>query len=131
MKKPLVFNLALLALAIGFLSGIWFSRHFSDLADRDLQISGQVDKADVTLRALNLLRESSTNTEPFLEIQLDDEIVSLGRLIANTPVSERRESDLLMLRKLKDYRTKFPHKSEQPEMDNKIAQAFAVLDEKH
>jgi hypothetical protein len=126
-----VFNLVLVALALGFLTGAWFIRHFSERTERYLEMARQEDRADIALRALNHLRASSTNAVPFLEIQLDDATVSLGHLLAEMPASERDQTALLMLGKARDYRAKFPHKSEQPGLDEEIAHTFTLLDEKH
>jgi hypothetical protein len=135
MKKPSTPSLVLIALVLGlfagFQCGMWTHRHFSAPIERDLRMRGQEDRADIALRALNLLRAGSTNAAPFLENQLDDAIVSLGRVLTESPASERGQSDLLMLGKARDYRAKFPHKSGQPGVDEGIAQAFAILDEKH
>src|SRR5262245_12305692 len=117
MKKSFAFSLALLALAIGFYCGVLFSRHFSDPIEHGLQIDQQTDRADVALRALKLTRAESTNTMASLETELDVSTVLLGGLLAETPARDRRQADLLMLEKIRDYRAKFPHKSEQPGVD--------------
>ena len=120
-----------LGLGGGFFSGTWTHRHFSDQIDLDARIAEQTHNADVALRALKLLRAGSTNTVPFLEVELDDATVSIGRLVHQTPVAQRGVLELPMLAKIRDYRTTFPHKSEQPGLDEEIAHAFTFLDEKH
>lgn len=131
MKKSILLNLTLVALGAGFLCGFWSSRHFSDPNERGLEMDRQTDKADVALRALKGLREGNTNTMPFLENELDVSIVLLGAMVAETPVRERGQTELQTLGKIRDYRAKFPHKSNQPGFDEEIARAFSILDEKH
>jgi len=130
MKNSLAFNLMLLTCVVGFGGGLWFSRHFSDPIVHKLQIDGQTDRIDTDLRALRFIREGSTNTVPFLEGQLDDAIVSLGDVVVSPPTSEPDRLALAMLQKGRDYRTKFPHVSGQPGLDEKIARTFAILSEK-
>src|SRR5437588_10955037 len=97
MKKlsiPSVVLIALIiALGVGFQGGMCTYRHFSDGIERQLKIRMQLDKADVALRALKQLRDGSTITVPFLETQLDDVLVLLRHLIAETLAGERGESE--------------------------------------
>ena len=134
MKKLSVPTLVVIALVVGlgcgFQTGWWAHRHVSDPIQHDLELRVQLDEGDTVVRTLKLLRDGSTNTVPFLEAQLDDVVLGLGRLMAATPKTERGPSELLMLGKIRDYRVKFPHKSGQPEVDVGIAEAFSVLDEK-
>ncbi len=134
MKKPSKSSLVLIALAVGlgggFQAGWWMSQHHSTPIERDLKLRVQVDRADIALRALKQLRDGSTNTVPYLETELDDIIVSLGRLIADTPAGERGQTELLMLGKIRDYRAHFTHVPEHASFDAKIAHAFSILDEK-
>src|SRR5437868_4621114 len=97
MKKSFTFSLALLALAIGFYCDVVFSRHYAAPIEHGLQIDQQTDRADIALRALNQLREDSTNTMASLETELDVSTVLLGNLVAETSARERRQTDLLML----------------------------------
>ena len=134
MKKFSIPSLVVIALVVGlgcgFQAGWWTHRHFSDPIQHDLQLRVQLDEGDTVIRALKLLRDGSTNTVPFLETQLDDVVLELGRLVVATPKTQRGPSELLMLGKIRDYRARYPHKSGQPGVDERIAQAFSILDER-
>ena len=127
MRKPSTVTLVLIALVVGLGGGFqvgWrLLSHFSERTHHGLEIRAQEDKGDAVLRTLKLLRADSTNTVPFLESQLDDVVITLGPLAA--------ESHNLMLGKIRDYRSKFPHSSSQPGVDSKISEVFSKIDEKH
>ena len=131
MRKSAALSLVAIALGGGFFGGVWLSRYSSDSIERSRQLRGPEDKADVALRALRLLRDGGTNAGPFLEIQLDDAIISLGELVASKPASQRNQLDLKLLGAARDYRARFPHKSKRAGVDAEIAQVFAMLDELH
>jgi hypothetical protein len=130
MNRMRVFNLLLMALGIGFLGGALFMRHLSERTEYLLELARQEDNADISLRALRHLNEDTTNTEPFLQVQLDNAIVGLGRLVEEVPAPERDKTAMLMLAKIRDYRARFPRKSQQPGLDEEIARSFGMLDEK-
>src|SRR5512139_3845821 len=118
MKKLSMPGLIMVALVVGlgcgFQAGWWTHRHVSDPVQHDLELRVQLDEGDTVVRALKLLRDGGTNTVAFLETQLDDVVLALGRLVVATPKTERGPSELLMLGKIRDYRVKFPRKSGQP-----------------
>jgi hypothetical protein len=135
MKKLSTFTVFLIAVAVGLGGGFqlgWRIRtHFSDKTQHDLEIRAQEDKGDAVLRTLKLLRADSTNTVPFLESQLDDVIVMLGPFVTQPSArGEGWKSPNLMLEKIRDYRTTFPHTSAQG-LDDRMVKIFSSLDEKH
>jgi hypothetical protein len=93
MKKFSIPSLVVIALVVGlgcsFQAGCWTHRHFYDPIQHDLQLRVQLDKGDTVVRAPKLLRDGNTNTVPFLETQLDDVMITLGRPVAATPKGER------------------------------------------
>ena len=122
-KPALVLWALVIGMGGGYLLGWHFRSRFADEAERRLEISIHEDKGDAVLRALKHLRADSTNTVPFLESQLDDVVLGLGPLSA--------ESQSLMLGKIRDYRSSFPHTSSQPGHDKRIAEILTKSDEKH
>jgi hypothetical protein len=93
------------------------SQHYSDLG--------------VTLAILQRLRDGRTNQAyELLEGRLDTDIVGFVRSYRELPVSAREQPGLKALGWTRDYRTKYPFKHRYPEVDEGVADAFKILDER-
>jgi hypothetical protein len=128
MSKRAAIILAFVALVVGILAGGWgLGLFYSRLTGR-LIIGQLTSEAVMNVAELKMLRAGgSTNAVELLEIRLD------GDLIGLTPfLTDRREFDsdptyAKAIQKVKDYRTKFPRKSDSPELDAGTVKAFDLL----
>ena len=93
------------------------SRHYSDLG--------------VTLNILQRLRDGRTNQAyELLEGQLDTDIIGFVRSYRELPGSAREQPGLKVLGQARDYRAKYPFKHRYSSVDEGVADAFKILDEK-
>jgi len=93
------------------------SQHYADLG--------------TTLIILQALRDGHTNrVYGLLEGQLDADILGFVASYRQPPPSAREQPGLKVFRLARDYRAKYPFKFEYPIIDEKVADAFKILDEK-
>jgi hypothetical protein len=121
-----------LFLALAFVSGFataayWFTS-LSDETEHRLKIRGLQDMADITRRSLEGMRSGNTNTLQFLEGEYDATIAVLGRDLIETPQKKWNQGVLTTLELAKNYRAKFPRKSGMPDIDQKVSEAFSLVD---
>jgi hypothetical protein len=93
----------------------------------------QQNSADigVTLHILMALREGrTTNAMELLEGRLDTEIIGFAASYKELPSTQREWLGLQPLSEARWYRTKFPHKHRYQSVDEGVAEALKVLDEK-
>ena len=85
----------------------------------------------VTVAILQRLRDGRTN-EAFelIEGRLSTDIVGFVASYRELPPSIRAKMSLKPIEYARDYRTKFPFKHRYPSMDEGVASAFKILDEK-
>ena len=130
MNKTRAYTFIGVALVIGFGAG-WFDAKYSagrvptDIAHSTLaaEIGGEV-------RALERLRAgNTTNAVEILEAQLDGALLALEANLSITPNRGADPFPFQMLQLAKDYRAKFPHQSNSPEMAQGVARAFQLADE--
>jgi hypothetical protein len=128
MKKVHAIWLAGFSFLVGLYSAHWaYSRYTREL-ELALETHPAGDRADVALRALQELHQDRTNTIPYLETQLDDDIDTISKTLKRVPRSEWSADNMLILAKARAYRTKFPWESGNRELDNEISNAFLLLD---
>jgi hypothetical protein len=85
----------------------------------------------VTLHILRDLREGRTNhAYETLEGQLDVDIIGLVASYRELPASAREQPGLKVLGWTRDYRAKYPFKHRYPSVDDGVADAFKVLENK-
>ncbi len=93
------------------------SQHYSDLG--------------VTLAILQRLRDGRTNQAcELLEGRLDTDIIGFVASYRELPASAREQPGLKVLGWARDYRAKYPFKFRYPNVDEGVADAFKILDEK-
>jgi hypothetical protein len=93
------------------------SRHYADLG--------------VTLAILQRLRDERTNQAyELLEGRLSTDIIGFVASYRELPASAREQPGLKVLGQARDYRAKFPSKHRYPNVDEGVADAFKILDEK-
>jgi hypothetical protein len=84
-----------------------------------------------TLAILQRLRDGRTNQAyQLLEGQMDADIVGFVTAYRQLPPSVRDQPGLKILQWARDYRARFPSKHKYPTVDEGVANAFKVLDEK-
>src|ERR1022692_1285302 len=85
----------------------------------------------VTLVILQRLRDGHTNQAfGLLEGNLDAEITGFAASYRELPASLRDQTSLKVLGWVRDYRAKYPFKHAYQNVDNGVADAFKILDEK-
>jgi hypothetical protein len=91
-----------------------------------MQMLETTHEASTTVALLEQLRLGHTNEAiAMLEKQLDGDLIGFG-----TKTNEIHEAELNVLKKAKEYRTKYPHKAIFPYTDAALAQTFDLLDKK-
>lgn len=84
-----------------------------------------------TLAILQRLRDGRTNSAfELLEGRLSTDIVGFVASYRELPEPLRNQSSLKILQLARDYRTKFPFQHRYPNVDEGVADAFKVLDDK-
>jgi hypothetical protein len=77
---------------------------------------------------LRCIRTGDTNHAIELqEIHLDGDIVILGSLLGDVSPGHRDPTFIKTLERARDYRAKYPHKSDSPEGDALVAKAFDLV----
>jgi len=93
------------------------ARHYADLG--------------MNLAILQRLRDGRTNqVYELLEGRLNSDIIGFVASYRDLPASQREQPGLKVLGLVRDYRAKHPFKFPYPNMNDKVADAFKVLDEK-
>ncbi len=81
------------------------------------------------LRALSKLRSDKIDEAIELnETLLDVSVITLAALVRPVPKEQRNHDLLFHIRRAKEYRGKFPHKSKTEGFDWQVAQAFSLVD---
>jgi hypothetical protein len=77
-------------------------------------------------RALQSLRTGDTNEAiEMLEFRLDSEIIALSALASEETDAKKRAGYIRALTRVRDYRAAHPRKTDTPEIDQGVAEAFA------
>jgi len=84
----------------------------------------------ITASILKIWREGQTNElSTFLEDHLDAEIVEFGYFYSDLPAPVREQMSLKGLKFARDYRAKYPFKSDNQNYDEEVSNTFKILDE--
>lgn len=93
--------------------------------------SQQYADLGLTLAILERLRSGRTNEAyELLEGQLNSEVIGFVACYRELPLALREQGSLKVLKAARDYRGKHPFKHRYPEVDEGVAGAFRILDEK-
>jgi hypothetical protein len=85
----------------------------------------------VTLHILMALREGrTTNAIELLEGRLDTGVIGFAASFKELPKDQREWLGVRALSEARWYRDKYPHKHRYPSVDEGVADAFKILDEK-
>jgi uncharacterized protein YneF (UPF0154 family) len=114
---------------VGLIGGGWsvdaYWNHFAN----QFCINTMTAEAGMTLSELKWLRAGkTTNAFELMEVTLDGNLIGLGDFLADPRELKRDPSSIVILQKAKDYRTRYPHKSGDPVLDEGTAKAFHLLD---
>jgi hypothetical protein len=90
-----------------------------------------MEKAVMDVGILNRIRSNNvTNAIELLEIEVDGSVETLGLWLNEMPKLRLDADQLKALRKVKDYRDKFPHTNEYPELNRIISNTLSLADVK-
>jgi hypothetical protein len=108
----------------GGLVGYWTVRYmkFAALAMEAVSESGA---AQSVMRLDDLRRGDAQFPVESLEVQLDSDLIGLWGFYKDTPADKRDAHLLKLLAKIRDYRAKYPRKTEHPEIDQTVAEVLA------
>lgn len=85
----------------------------------------------VTLAVLQRLRDGQTNSAyELLEGRLDSDLIGFVSSYRELPTTLQSQGSLKVIGYMKEYRAKFPFKHRYQEVDQGVADAFKILDEK-
>jgi len=105
-------------------------QRYNDLSNASIASQHYADLG-VTLAILQRLRDGRTNQAyELLEGRVDTDIIGLVASYRELPASLRDQTSLKVLGYAKDYRAKFPFKHRYQNVDDGVADAFKILDEK-
>jgi hypothetical protein len=118
---------------IGFFAGLAVAGVFGAYLYRRLRVRltelHVVNENIDALRTLNKLRSGELDDAIELnETFLDVSVITLAGLLRPVPEEQRGQDLLFHIRRAKEYREKFPHKSKTDGFDWQIAQAFGLVD---
>jgi hypothetical protein len=86
-------------------------------------------QTSMTLGYLNALRRGQTEEAiKLMENHLDAHVVKLGQNLSALPPAERNPQSLKVIQEFRDYRTKYPHPSTNPYINDGLAKAYKLLD---
>ena len=87
--------------------------------------------ADVTVSVLERLRATHTaEAIDLLELQLDGALIGVADALRGAHKKELAAAPLNTLQRAREYRAKFPHKSGDPNIDEGVARAFGLLEQR-
>ena len=128
MSKRAAIILAVSALVIGVVAGGWSVAFYYNRLTSWMVISNVTSDAVTSIAEIKMLRGSqTTNTIQILETRIDGDLIGLTPFLAEKQEFDRYPSNIKALQTVKNYRTKFPRKSDSPELDAAADKAFDLL----
>jgi uncharacterized protein YneF (UPF0154 family) len=129
MSKKLAIILIVVAFLVGAIGGGWSIGYFYNRLTTRLVCNTETARAVMDMAALNRIRSNNvTNAIKLLETELDGSMITLGLYLKDIPKSQLDADQLKALRRIKDYRDKFPHTNEYPELNRIISNALLLAD---
>jgi len=129
MSKRVAIIIAAAAFLVGVVAGGWSVGAFYNRLTSRLLIGSLTSDAITTVDDLRRLRAGdATNVVELLEIKLDGDLIGLDTFLADPREFTRDPLYVKSLQKVRDYRTEFPHKTDSPDVDRGVAEAFTLLD---
>ena len=110
-------------LAVGGSVGLYFYRRLQKRLTEISAINSNMD----ALRTLRKLREGDVAAAiKHNETMLDVSVITLGAMLRDLPKERRDPNVLLHIRRAKEYREKYPHKSQTEGFDWHVAQYLGL-----
>ena len=128
MSKRAAIILAVAALFVGVVAGGWSVAFYYNRVTSWVVITKMTSEAMMSVAELKMLRTGqTTNTMELLETTIDGDLVGLTPFLNDRREFNRYPSNIKALQTVKDYRTKFPRKTDSAEFDAYAAKAFDLL----
>jgi hypothetical protein len=128
MSKKAAIILAVAALFIGIVAGGWSVAFYYGRFTGWMVTSNLTSDAVTSVAEIKMLRAGqTTNTVELLEMRIDGDLIGLTPFLADRREFDRNPSNIKALQTVKDYRTKYPRKSESAELDAAADKAFDLL----
>jgi hypothetical protein len=128
MNKKLAITLIVAAFIVGTIGGGWSVAYVLNHITMRLFYATDADDAVTDVALLNRVRSNNvTDVVDVLETRLDGSVAKLGFYFKDIPESERAEV-LKTLHRVKEYRDKFPHTNDVPEINQAVSNAFLLIE---
>jgi hypothetical protein len=128
MSKKAAIILAVAALIIGVVAGGWSVAFFYGRFTSWMVTGNLTSDAVRSVAEIKMLRaDQTTKAIEFLEMRIDGDLIGLTPFLADRQEFTRDPSNIMALQTVKDYRTKFPRKSDSAELDADADKAFDLL----
>ena len=129
MSKTKAIFVATISLTLGIviggsLVGYWTVRYIKFAASAT-KAESYTDAAQSVMRLDHLRRADAQFPIESLEAQLDGDLIGLWGFYKDTPADNRDAHLLKLLAKIRDYRAKYPRRTEHPEIDQTVAEVLA------
>ena len=125
MKRLHVVQLGIALFIVGFASAFLIARSGCSRIVNDMIASDAFGRSVGVFETLRDLRAGDTNAVlRSLEQQLDTGIVSINALLEESPNMKQAENCRTMLRRIGEYRVKFPHRSADTNMEALVTEAL-------
>jgi hypothetical protein len=129
MSKRTAIILAVAALIVGVVAGGWSVAFYYNRVTSWVVITKMTSEATMSVAEIKMLRAGQvTNTTELLETTIDGDLVGLTPFLTDRREFDRDPSNIKALQTVKDYRAKFPRKTDSAEFDANVAKAFDLLD---
>jgi hypothetical protein len=128
MDKKLAVTLIVAAFLVGAVgTGVTVGYFYNRMAARLVYLS-ETEKAGMNVGVLNQLHaNNTTNAIQLLDIELDGSLITLW-FFRNEITPSDRDVTLGVLRKVKEYRTKFPHEFDDPTFVETVSNVLSLVD---
>jgi hypothetical protein len=128
MRKKLAIALIVVAFLVGAVGTGLAVGYFYNRSALRLVCLSEAAKAGMDVSVLNQLQANNiTNAIRLLDTQLDGSLITLW-FFRNDITPSDRDTTLGILRKAKEYRAKFPHRSGSPTIDESVSNALSLVD---
>ncbi len=129
MNKKLTIVLIIVAFLVGVVGGGWTVSYFSARSMERFYSITLVAQTGMDVSRLNRLRANNVSKAiEILEIELDGSLVGLGVYLHHIPESLRDPTAIKILQMAKKFRSKFPHKSDDPLSNQMVSNAFSLVE---
>ena len=131
MKKPILIGIIAAVFILGVISGavlgIKFSMQICDAFDEDAVYTRAAANTSFAVGALQRIRSNRTSDAiELLESYLDGELITFMHY-EDVPLDMRDENVVRILKNTKKYRSEYPHKTGEPDIDRTIEKVLSSM----